>query len=173
MIKTEEVYPIGRLGKPHGVKGEISFQFSDDIFDRTDTDYLVLQLDGILVPFFIEAYRMTGNETALLKFEDINTQEQARQLTGAAVFFPRHLADEDVEHLSWEQLVGLHLVDTHTNKVVGTICHVDDSTLNLLFEVEAPDGHQLLVPASADLIEGIDTKAQQVLMQLPQGLLDL
>ena len=51
MIKPEEVYRIGRLGKAHGVKGEVSLQFDDDIFDRVDCDYLVLDVDGILVPF--------------------------------------------------------------------------------------------------------------------------
>ena len=56
MIKAEEVYKIGRLGKAHGVKGEVSFQFDDDIFDRVDADYLVLDIDGILVPFFMEEY---------------------------------------------------------------------------------------------------------------------
>ena len=51
MIKEEEVYKIGKLGKTHGVKGEISFLFDDDVFDRVDADYLVLMIDGILVPF--------------------------------------------------------------------------------------------------------------------------
>jgi ribosomal 30S subunit maturation factor RimM len=32
---------IGRLGKPHGVKGEVTFQFDDDVFVRTEADYLV------------------------------------------------------------------------------------------------------------------------------------
>ena len=36
MIREDDVYKIGRLGKPHGVKGEITFMFDDDIFDRTD-----------------------------------------------------------------------------------------------------------------------------------------
>ena len=31
MIKKEEVYKIGRIGKPHGVHGELQLQFSDDI----------------------------------------------------------------------------------------------------------------------------------------------
>ena len=43
MIKREDVYKIGRLGKAHGVKGEVSFQFDDDIFDTTDADYLILE----------------------------------------------------------------------------------------------------------------------------------
>ena len=49
MIKKETVYKIGRIGKAHGVKGEVSFMFDDDVFDRVDADYLVLELDGIHV----------------------------------------------------------------------------------------------------------------------------
>lgn len=51
MIRKEEVFKIGTINKPHGVKGEVSFTFTDDIFDRVDCDYLILLLDGILVPF--------------------------------------------------------------------------------------------------------------------------
>ena len=36
MIKKEEVYKIGRIGKAHGVKGEVTFNFDDDVFDRVD-----------------------------------------------------------------------------------------------------------------------------------------
>ena len=64
MIKRDDVYRIGTIGKSHGVKGEVSFRFDDDVFDRVDADYLVLDIDGILVPFFIEEYRFRGNETA-------------------------------------------------------------------------------------------------------------
>ena len=54
MIESNDVFPIGRLGKPHGVKGEICFHFNDDIFDRTEAEYLILSVDQILVPFFME-----------------------------------------------------------------------------------------------------------------------
>ena len=47
MIKREEVYKIGRLGKAHGIRGEVSFLFDDDVFDRVDADYLILDIDGI------------------------------------------------------------------------------------------------------------------------------
>ena len=49
MIKQEEVYKIGRLGKSHGVRGEVSFLFDDDVFDRVDADYLILDIDGIRI----------------------------------------------------------------------------------------------------------------------------
>ena len=54
--KKDEVFKIGIFNKPHGVKGEISFTFTDDIFDRVECEYLVCLLDGIFVPFFIEEY---------------------------------------------------------------------------------------------------------------------
>ena len=89
MIRREEVYKIGRLGKTHGVRGEISFLLDDDVFDRTDADYLILDIDGILVPFFIEEYRFKTDSNALMKFDGIDTQERARELTGCDVYFPR------------------------------------------------------------------------------------
>ena len=76
MIRREEVYKIGRLGKTHGVRGEISFLLDDDVFDRTDADYLILDIDGILVPFFIEEYRFKTDSNALMKFDGIDTQER-------------------------------------------------------------------------------------------------
>ncbi len=173
MIRNEEVYKIGRLGKPHGVKGEISFNFNDDVFDRVDADYLVLDIDGIMVPFFMEEYRFKGEETALITFEGITTQEKAQELTGTDVYFPYKLADADEENLSWAQIVGFSLVDINTGKKVGTIKSVDDSTINILFEIETPDGKDSLIPASDDLIQGVDVEKREIEYDLPEGLMDL
>ncbi len=169
MIKQEEVYKIGRLGKPHGVKGEISFQFDDDIFDTTDADYLVLDIDGILVPFFMEEYRFRNDSLALVKFCDIDTQERASELTGCDVFFPRHLADEGEEIPSLAMLIGYSLIDASTHKEIGTIASIDDQTTNILFELQ--DGR--LIPASDELIQHIDTKQQEIIMNIPEGLLEI
>ena len=169
MIKQEEVYKIGRLGKSHGVRGEVSFLFDDDIFDRVDADYLILDIDGILVPFFIEEYRFRSDTTALMKFEGIDSQERARELTGCDVYFPRNLAASDDDSISWSAIVGFDIIDASTNKSIGRIASIDDSTLNLLFCLE--DGH--LIPASEDLITQIDQQARTITMHLPAGLLDL
>ena len=169
MIKQEEVYKIGRLGKSHGVRGEVSFLFDDDVFDRVDADYLILDIDGILVPFFIEEYRFRSDTTALMKFEGIDSQERARELTGCDVYFPRNLAVSDDDSISWSAIVGFDIIDASTNKPVGRIASIDDSTLNILFCLE--DGH--LIPASEDLITQIDQQARTITMHLPAGLLDL
>ena len=169
MIKKDEVYKIGRLGKSHGVRGEVSFLFDDDVFDRVDADYLILDIDGILVPFFIEEYRFRSDTTALMKFEGIDTQERARELTGCDVYFPRDRAVSDDDTISWSAIVGFDIIDANTNRSIGRIASVDDSTLNILFCLE--DGH--LIPASEDLITQIDQQARTITMHLPAGLLDL
>lgn len=169
MIRQEEVYKIGKLGKTHGVKGEISFLFDDDVFDRTDADYLILEIDGILVPFFIEEYRFKTDSNALMKFDGIDTQERARELTGCDVYFRRDMADEDSEHLSWAELIGYRLIDAASGAEVGTIASVDDSTINILFELE--DGK--LIPASEELITNVDTSKHQIAINLPEGILEL
>lgn len=173
MIRQEEVYKIGKLGKPHGVKGEITFMFDDDVFDRVDADYLIVEIEGILVPFFMEEYRFKSEETALMKFCDIDTQEQARELTGCDVYFPRQLSDHDEGHLTWHEIIGYQLVNAQNQDLVGTVCSVDDSTLNILFEVETSTGKMVLVPASEDLIRQVDPQKKEITIQLPEGILDL
>ena len=169
MIKPEEVYKIGRLGKAHGVKGEVSFQFDDDIFDRVDADYLVLDIDGILVPFFMEEYRFRNDTVCLVKFCDIDTQQRAQELTGCDVYFPRALAEEADDDFSLVSLVGFTIVSAPDGFPVGIIASIDDTTANILFELE--DGR--LIPANDDLIVDIDTEHRQIRMNIPEGLLDI
>ena len=169
MIREEEVYKIGRLGKTHGVRGEISFLFDDDVFDRTDADYLILRIDGILVPFFIEEYRFKSDANAIVKFDGLDTQERARELTGCDVYFPRNLADNDDGDISWSILVGFDILEADSGKAIGKIVSVDDTTLNILFELE--DGK--LIPASEELITDVDKHQKTITIDLPQGILEL
>lgn len=173
MITKDSVYRIGRIGKPHGVDGEVSFHFDDDVFDRNEAEYLILDIDGILVPFFIDDYRFKSNETALISFADIDTQEKARTLTGCDVYFPRQEGEGEPDSLSWAEIVGYHVVDNATGNMVGEIHSVDDSTQNILFELVTNDNTDMLIPANDELITHIDTAARTITMQLPEGLLEL
>ena len=169
MIRKEDVFKIGRLGKSHGVKGDISFPFDDDVFDRVEADFLILDIDGILVPFFIEEYRFRNDTTAIIKFEGVDSQERARELTGCDVYFPRELADSAEDGLSWSAIVGFDILEVKSGKVIGRIASIDDSTLNILFCLE--DGR--LIPATDDLITAIDQQARTITMHIPEGLLEL
>ena len=168
MIRQEEVYKIGKIGKPHGVKGELTLFFDDDVFDRVDADYLVLLIDGILVPFYMEEWRFKSGETALVKFEDIDTKDRASELTGCDVFFPRHLADAGDDVLTWSQIVGYDIVDVLSDKTIGRIEAVDETTINTLLELS--DG--TLIPDADEFIEDIDHEERKLMMRLPEGLVN-
>lgn len=168
MIREEDVYKIGKIGKPHGISGEVTLRFTDDVFDRVDADYLVLMVDGILVPFFMEEYRFRSDEVALIKFEDIDTMERASELTGCEVFFPRELADSDDIEMTWSQIVGYDIVDADSHKLIGRIASVDETTINVLLELD--DG--TLIPAAEEFIIDIDHKERKMFMRLPEGLVN-
>lgn len=170
MIREEDVYKIGVIGKTHGIKGELSIHVDDDVFDRVDADYLVLRLDGIFVPFFMEEYRFRSEEVVLMKFVSVDTQERARELTGTEVFFPRHLAESEEEtEMSMAQIVGFSIVNDADGKEVGRVENIDDSTVNTLFELD----NGILIPATDDMVTEIDMEKRIVRMLLPEGLLDL
>lgn len=172
MIRKEEVYKIGLFNKPHGIHGELSFTFTDDIFDRADCDYLICQLDGIFVPFFIEEYRFRSDSTALIKLEGIDSTERARMFTNVEVYFPARFVEEAIPgDLSWDFFVGFRMEDVQ-HGALGDIVDVDTTTVNTLFVVEK-DGEELLVPAQEAFIVGVDQEQKLVTVDLPEGLLSL
>ena len=89
MIKRDELIKIGQFNKPHALQGEISFTFTDDIFDRSEAPYLVCEIDGIFVPFFIEEYRFRTDTTALMILENIYSSEDANMFTNLDDYFPK------------------------------------------------------------------------------------
>ncbi len=170
MIRKEEVFKIGVINKPHGVKGEVSFTFTDDIFDRVDCDYLILLMDGILVPFFMEEYRFRSDNVALVKFEDIDTAEQARKFTNVEVYFPKKFMDEQEDVTSWNFFIGFRVEDVH-HGYLGEITDVDDTTINVLFSIEK-DGKELLLPAHEEFIIDLDRKKKVMKVDVPDGLIE-
>ena len=57
--------------------------------------------------------------------------------------------------------------------VVGEVVAVDESTMNVLFEVETPSGSIVLVPANEDIVKEVNTKERLIKVDLPEGLVDL
>ena len=172
MIRKEEVYKIGVFNKPHGIHGEISFTFTDDIFDRVEAEYLICLLDGIMVPFFLEEYRFRSDSTALVKLEGVDTAECARKFTNVEVYFPvKHAEDVETEELSWDFFVGFRMEDVNHGKL-GEVTDVDTSTLNTLFVIDYKE-EELLIPAQEEFIVDIDRSHKVITVDLPEGLINL
>ena len=95
MIREEEVFKIGQFAKPHGIKGELSLVTNSDVLEDAEDPYIVCEMDGILVPFFVEDFRYKTDTVVLVKLEDVNSEEDARMFVGKEVFYPLDAVDEE------------------------------------------------------------------------------
>lgn len=171
MIRPENVKKIGRLLKPHGYKGEIALLFDTSQFADINVAYYFFDIDGLLVPFFVEEMRFSNDTLARVKFEDVDDETKAARFANISVFLPKEqLGEATAENeSSWHNFIGFKIFDS--NKMpIGTISAIDEATINVLFVVETAD-EELLIPATEDFITQIDTKHKIIYMQLPEGLL--
>ena len=174
MIKQEDVYQIGRMGKVHGLKGDLNFQFTDDVWDRLDSDYIICEVDGILVPFFIEEYRFRSDSTAIMKLEGVDTVDAAQMLVNCHVYFEKKYQEElDEDEVSLNYFIGFKMIDGDNGEDIGTITDIDDNTDNWLFIVERTDGSEVMIPAHEEFISAINKEEKKMVMDLPLGLLNL
>lgn len=173
MIRYDDVYQIGHISRTHALRGEVLMHITDDIFDRLDSDYVIVEVEGILVPFFIKEYRFRSDTSVLMKFDDIDSADQAQRLVGCRVFFEKaKAAESDDEEMSLHYFVGFTVQETD-GSTIGTVSSIDDQTENWLFVVGRPDGSEVLIPAHEELITDIDHEAKTLTMSLPEGLLEI
>ncbi len=168
MIRLEEIAPIGIFGKTHGIKGEINLELNID-FDLENTPYIIVDIDGIFVPFFIEDYRYKSDTMALVLFEDINTEEQVRPFFGKKAYVKKDaLGEDENDEMSINYYVGFTML-TPQRVVIGQIVEIDDSTANVLFVLD----NDILVPVGAVEVLDLDTDNHTMIVEIPEGLLDI
>lgn len=172
MIRKEEVFPIGQVTKPHGVSGEMSFTFTSDVFDTEEAPFFIFEMDGILVPFFLDEYRFKTGSTGLLKLDGVDSDEKARGFAGLTIYLPKTYLDavEDSE-IELDYFAGFTLIDSLKGEI-GVISEVDQTTDNVLFVIPLADD-ELLIPAGEEYIDEIDHEQKIIRVSLPEGLLDL
>ena len=178
MIQESQLIEVGYITKLHGLKGEMQASITDTVFDDVKKcPYLVCELDGIYVPFFLVSYRFRSDTTILLTFEDIDTQEKAQPFCGQTLYFDRRCFTKqeakDYDAAVEEELgyIGYELSDVELG-YIGEITGIDDQTANVLFLVDH-NGEEIMIPAADDLVEEIDDDARTILMRLPQGLINM
>lgn len=175
MIRQDEVFYIGKVSKVRGLRGEVEILFTDDVFDRGDADYLVLNMDGILVPYFWEEYRFKNDDTAIFQFEEAKTDIAARHLVGHEVYYPIAAIPHDDgadEPLSLRALVGFTITDEF-GQTIGQVRHVDDRSQNVLLEILSPEGKEIILPFHEDLVADYSPLKRTLSLCLPEGILNL
>ncbi len=171
MIELHEVQRMGYVLKTHGVNGELVVSVPADMGWSEDTDYLVCSMDGILVPFFIESIRGKSSTNILVKFDDIDSVEQARKFQGVVVYLPNEYVENNLDQMSWSTFIDYKVEDAVAG-YLGNIVAVDDSTLNVLFLVKQGD-RERVIPANDAWIESIDSMNRVIKYNLPEGVAEL
>lgn len=175
MIKKDEIVEIGKFLKTHALKGELNALLTVEDDYVTDGHPLVVEMDGIFVPFYAESIRPKGAESALIKLKGIDSQDDARQFVNKAIYGMRsdlvdYFDDPELELVA--DFVDFTIVDSRLGEI-GKVVDVDDTTANVLFIVEAADGRRIYVPAAEEFIDAINDERQIIETTLPDGLVDL
>ncbi len=175
MIKKEDIVAIGKFQKTHALKGELNALLDIDGDYAADGHPLIIDIDGIYVPFYAEMVRPKGAESFLVKLRDIDSQEKAQELVNKEIFGLRsdlveYFDDPDMEIVA--DFVGYKVVDSRLGEI-GSIEDVDDSTANVLFVVATDDGETVYIPVVEEFINAVDDERKVVETTLPEGLVDL
>lgn len=173
MIDKSDCICVGLCARPHGVTGEVIVRAHKGFsVDDLSFEFLHLELEGGLVPFSVDEIRPKNQEEAILRFEDIHTQDQARRLADASIYIERDwLETTDEPSSSAGTLIGYAAID-QTNARLGLIVEIQEIAKNPLFVVEY-QGRELLIPIVEEFIVRMDHDRMEVHFNLPEGLLDV
>lgn len=175
VIKKEDIIEIGKFQKTHALKGELNALLDIDADFVSDGQPLIVSIDGIFVPFYAESLRSKGSESYLVKLSGVDSQEQAQQFVSKEIY---GLKDSLVDYFGDPELdvaddfLGYRIVDSCLGEI-GVVVDIDDSTANVLFIVESPDGKQIFVPVADEFINAVDDDNQVIETSLPDGLVNI
>lgn len=166
----EDCILLGTIAKTHGVRGELIIRTANNSFDlEQDWESLFLQIEGILVPFFISTLRPFKSDEWVVKFDWYEDKTQAEKLCGLPVWIQKELMAPVEEEVFLDELIGFRFTDKTTGKI-GQIADFIDIPDNPVFEVEIK-GKKNLVPAREEFILEVNTNKKTIRFELPEGLI--
>jgi len=164
---------LGFLFKPQGVKGDFNcitnFQLSEKLINTWES--IFLEIEGILVPFFIERISIKSNNNLIIKLEDIDSETTAREYLKSSVFINKKDLPDAIEELDISALIGYTMLDSN-HEIIGEITDIAEYPSQWMFCVNHKK-QERLIPAQGEFIKKIDKETHQIIVSLPEGLLDL
>ena len=160
---------VGRIGRLFGTEGGVMVTlyttFPDDF--RME-EPLFIRVDELAVPLFCSSFERRGQSSAVVNFDDIDTERRAEEwLVGREIFIEEEESDDDEFYM--EDLIGFKVM---VGKLKGELTDYYDSEANPLFEITLSDKAHL-IPAQEEFIAHIDFDKRIIKFVLPEGLLEL
>jgi 16S rRNA processing protein RimM len=174
-----ELIVVGRIGKPHGIKGEVSVEPRTDEPDRRFAAGAVLKTEnkrpGAPGPAHLTVAGIKWHSGRLLvRFEEIadrNAAEEARGTMLSIAFDPEE-RPEDPDEFYDHQLVGLAVLTTD-GRHIGELREIVHGSAQDLLVIAVPEGDRpdVLVPFVSELVPEVDVKGGRILVADRPGLL--
>ena len=163
---------IGKIVSAFGLKGEVILQHH--LGKKTSLKglevFFIEKMKDEMLPYFIESTRIKSETEIFLQIEGIDVKEKAKPLMQKQVW----LNDEDFEKFAAKtsavSLLGFHIIDQQ--KDLGEILEVIEQPHQLLCRINLNE-KEVLIPLHEETIRKIDRKKKQVLVELPEGLLEI
>lgn len=172
--QTERLVSVGRILKPHGVRGEVKVDPMTDHPARFQTLSRVycLMANGTRLKLHVQSARAAGPDTVLVKFQEYATPEAANELRDGLIQIPRAESPPlPPGRVYYADVIGLAARRKDTGEPIGTVAAVVTAGQDLL-EIRADDGTEYLVPWVAELVPEIDAAAGTVWINPVPGLLE-
>ena len=179
MAGYENLQQIAQVLKSNGTDGELVMGFREIAPEDINLkEPVFIIFDGLPVPFYIESFAKRGNTKALVRLTDICSMEDVEEIAGKPVYIEAdNLPEMSLEEDGYAALVGwMVLTPENADDMdsdlyeVGEITDFIDIPNNPCIEVETENG-AIMIPLHEDLILSLDPEYQEIIMQIPAGLL--
>ncbi|WP_316810510.1 ribosome maturation factor RimM [Pedobacter heparinus] len=171
-MKQEETFYIGYITKTKGLKGEVQLFFEYDAPDLLELDVVFAAINGKMVPFFVSSYKLQQNSTGNFYFDDIDHIDKAQALVKKKIYLPlAKMPDRSEDDFHYNDLKGFVVSDEVVGEL-GEVIEVNEYPQQFVATV-LYKGIEIMFPLNEDMIIEIDEEAQTLLVDLPEGLLDI
>jgi len=181
-MRKEDCFYLGKIAKKFSFKGEVlAYLDTDEPELYENLESVFVECNKHLVPFFIESSSLHKNDFLRIRFEDVNTEEEADALLGNDLYLPlKMLPKLTGNKFYFHEVIGFEVEDKRLG-VVGIIQSINDSTAQPLFEVlngevdssGREQAKQILIPMIDHFLVKIDRENKKVIMDLPEGLIEM
>ncbi len=160
---------VGRIGRAHGVQGEATVEVRTDQPDqRFAVGATVSTEDGRNL---IITGNRWHNKILLLSFAGITDRDQVEQLRDQLVSTEVDTEDQEPGEYHFQQLIGCQ-VKLENSKEIGVVREIIQLPGQDLLGIDTPNG-EVLIPMVKQIIIAIDIKAKLIVVNPPEGLLDV
>lgn len=125
---------------------------------------------GSFLPWFIESTRIKSETEIYIKLEGIHTKEGATPVLQKEVWLPEEEFQQYAAKTAPAALLGFEVLNEGNS--LGTILELIEQPHQMLCRLEI-NGKEVLIPLHEGSLKKIDQKKKQVVVELPEGLLDI